>query len=229
MRLKHHLVALVFLVASVGLGHAVEQKPSHADHMDHHFDPQESALRWDDPKRDLWQMPDRVIAALHLKQGHIVGDIGAGTGYFSARLAKSKAAPKVYAVDIQPSMVSYLRERADKEGLSNVIAVQGAADQPNLPESVDVILIVNAYHHIGDRVAYFRKLATSLKTGGQVAIIDFKPDSPVGPPKEFRFPPERFMSEMREAGYKLIAQHTFLPRQHFFLFEVEGEVTDLRN
>lgn len=229
MRLKHHLVAFVFLVASVGLGYAAEQKPSHADHMEHHFDPQESALRWDDPKRDLWQLPDRVIEALQLKPGHSVGDIGAGTGYFSARLAKSNAAPTVYAVDIEPSMVSYLRDRATKEGLPNMIAVQAAADQPNLPETVDVILIVNTYHHIGDRVAYFRKLATSIKPRGRVAIIDFKPDSPVGPPKEFRFPPARFESEMREAGYKLMEQHTFLPRQHFFLFEVEGEVTDLRN
>jgi len=227
MRSKHYLVALVLLIASVGLGHAAEQKPSHADHMEHHFDPQESALRWDDPKRDLWQMPDRVIATLQLKSGQVVGDIGAGTGYFSARLAKSQAAPTVYAVDIQPSMVKYLQERVATEGLPNVIAVQGAADQSNLPEPVDVILLVNAYHHIGDRVAYFRKLATSLKPGGRVAIIDFKPDSPVGPPKGFRFPPQRFKSEMGEAGYKLVAEHAFLPRQYFFVFDVEHEVQDL--
>lgn len=227
MRLKHHLVALVLLAVSVGFGHAAEQKPSHADHMEHHFDPKESALRWDDPKRDMWQLPDRVIATLRLKPGHVVGDIGAGTGYFSIRLAKSKPAPQVYAVDIEPSMGSYVRERAAKEGLANVIAVQGAADQPNLPESVDVILIVNTYHHIGDRVAYFRKLATSLKPGGRVAIIDFKPDSPVGPPKEFRFPPDRFKSEMREAGYQLEGQHTFLPRQYFLVFDVAHEVPGL--
>lgn len=227
MRSKHHIVALILLVASVGLGHAAEQKPFHADHMEHHFDPKESALRWDDPKRDLWQLPDRVITTLQLKPGHVVGDIGAGTGYFSIRLAKSKAAPQVYAVDIQPSMVSYLRERAAKEGVTNVTAIQAAADQPNLPKPVDVILMVNTYHHIGDRVAYFRKLATSLKPGGRVAIIDFKLDSPVGPPKEFRFPPDRFESEMREAGYTLEGQHTFLPRQYFFVFTVVREVTDL--
>jgi len=95
MLLKHDLVALVLLMASVGLGYAAEQQPSHADHMEHHFDPRESALRWDDPKRDRWQLPDRVIGKLHLQQGQVVGDIGAGTGYFSARLAKSQAAPTV--------------------------------------------------------------------------------------------------------------------------------------
>ncbi len=115
-------------------------------------------------------------------------------------------------------MVSYLRERAAKEGLKNVVSVQAAADTPNLPEPVDLVLIVDTYHHIGNREAYFRQLAKSLKPGGRVAIIDFKLDSPEGPPKEFRFPPEKFKSEMGHAGYKLIAQHDFLPRQQFLIF-----------
>jgi 2-polyprenyl-3-methyl-5-hydroxy-6-metoxy-1,4-benzoquinol methylase len=84
------------------------------------------------------------------------------TGYFSVRLAKSAAGPKVHAADIEPSMVSYLRERATKEGLDNVTAVQAAADQPNLPEPVDLVLIVDTYHHIADRETYFRKLAKSI-------------------------------------------------------------------
>jgi cyclopropane fatty-acyl-phospholipid synthase-like methyltransferase len=128
----------------------------------------------------------------------------------------------VYAADIEPSMVSYLRERAAKEGLINVTAVQAAADQPNLPEPVDLILIVDTYHHIGDREAYFRRLAKSIKPGGRVVIIDFKPDSPEGPPQEFRFPLKQFKSEMGKAGYKLAAQHNFLPRQQFLIFEVAG-------
>ena len=151
-----------------------------------------------------------------------MADIGAGTGYFSVRLARSEAAPKVYAVDIEPSMVTYLRERAAKEGLKNVIAVQATADLPNLPEPVDLVLIVDTYHHIGGRETYFRNLAKSIKAGGRVAIIDFKPDSPEGPPKEFRFPPEKFKSEMSGAGYRLVAQHDFLPRQQFLIFELAG-------
>jgi ubiquinone/menaquinone biosynthesis C-methylase UbiE len=222
MRSKPNMLAFVLLAATVALGHAEEHPRSHADHLEHHFDPKESALRFDDPARDLWQLPDRVIAALNLKSGQIVADIGAGTGYFSVRLAKSNASPKVYAADIEPEMVSYLRERAAKEGLNNLIAVQAAADQPNLPEPVDLILIVDTYHHIGDREAYFRRLAKSMKPGGRVVIIDFKPDSPEGPPKEFRFPLERFKSEMGKAGYKLAERHTFLPRQQFLIFEVAG-------
>jgi cyclopropane fatty-acyl-phospholipid synthase-like methyltransferase len=206
MRSKYHVLALFLLAAALALGQSKEHEKAHADHMEHHFDPKESATRFDDPARDMWQLPDRVIAALNLKRGEIVADIGAGTGYFSVRLAKSEAAPKVYAVDIEPSMVSYLRERAAKEGLKNVTAVQAAADQPNLPEPVDLILIVDTYHHIGGRERYFRNLAKSIKQGGRVAIIDFKSDSPEGPPKEFRFPLEKFKSEMGKAGYKLAAK-----------------------
>jgi ubiquinone/menaquinone biosynthesis C-methylase UbiE len=222
LRSKLSLLALVLLTATVGCGQSGAHQHRHADHLEHRFDPEESARRFDDPARDTWQLPDRVIETLNLKQGQIVADIGAGTGYFSVRLAKSSTSPKVYAADIESAMVRYLRDRAAKEGLNNVTAVQAAADQPNLPEPVDLILIVNTYHHIGGRVAYFRKLSGSIKPGGRLAIIEFKPDSPEGPPKEFRFPVEHIKSEMGEAGYRLTDQHDFLPRQQFLIFEVAG-------
>jgi SAM-dependent methyltransferase len=119
-------------------------------------------------------------------------------------------------------MITYLRQRAAKEGLTNIVAVQAAADSPNLPEPVDVVLIVNTYHHIGDREVYFRKLRSSIKPGGRLAIIDFKLDSPSGPPKEFRFAPEKFKAELSAAGYRFKQQFDFLPRQNFLLFEETG-------
>ncbi len=219
MSLKRVRFTVVLLAATVAFGQAPQSQNGHADHMEHHFDPEQSAKSFDDPARDAWQMPDRVIETLNLKPGQSVADIGAGTGYFSMRLAKSAAAPRVYAVDIEPEMVTYLKERAAKEGLKNVVAVQAGAEQPNLPEPVDLVLVVDTYHHIGNRQAYFRKLSQRLKPGGRVAIIDFRADSPEGPPAEFRFPPERFQSEMRDAGYRLAAQYDFLPRQLFFVFE----------
>ena len=211
---------LAVLTALLAFGQDHHHDKAHADHMEHRFDnPEALAGNFDNPARDAWQLPNRVIAELKLKAGQTVADVGAGTGYFSVRLAKSPAAPKVYASDIEPAMVGYLRQRAAKEGIANMIAVQAAADSPNLPGPVDVVLIVDTYHHIANRETYFRKLASSLKPGGRVAIIDFKPDSPDGPPKEFRFPPERFKSEMAAAGYRLEAQYDFLPRQNFFIFE----------
>jgi ubiquinone/menaquinone biosynthesis C-methylase UbiE len=214
------LPVLFLLSIAATFAQSKDQPKSHADHMEHRFDAAESAKSFDDPARDAWQLPDRVIAALNLKPGQVVADIGAGTGYFSVRLAKSPPAPKVYAVDIEPSMVTYLQERAARENLPNIVAVRASAASPNLPEPVDLVLIVDTYHHIGNREAYFRGLAKSLKPGGRVAIIDFKPDSPEGPPKEFRFPLEKFQSEMAAAGYKLAARHSFLPRQQFLIFEV---------
>jgi cyclopropane fatty-acyl-phospholipid synthase-like methyltransferase len=208
-------------LAVLAAGLMAAQEKSHADHMQHRFDnPEQWAKSFDDPARDAWQMPDRVIAALHLKSGQIVADIGAGTGYFTVRLARSEAAPKVYGVDIEPSMVGYIRDRAAKEGLKNVVAVQASEDAANLPEAVDVILIVDTYHHIGNREGYFRKLSKSLKPGGRVAIIDFKLDSPDGPPKEFRYPPEKVKAELAKAGYVAAEQLDFLPRQQFLIFRL---------
>ena len=218
------LLAGILLLGAALFGQSSGQEMSHADHMEHRFDnPKQLAKSFDDPARDAWQQPDRVIEALGLKRGQTVADIGAGTGYFTIRLAKSEAAPKVYAVDIEPSMVSYVSERAAQDKLNNVVAVQAAADTPNLPETVDLVLIVDTFHHIGGREVYFRKLATSLKPGGRVAIVDFRPDSPEGPPKEFRFTPEQIKSEMSKAGYTLAAQHDFLPRQHFLIFALAGQ------
>ena len=222
MSLTHLKFGMFLLAVTVAFGQSKGNEKGHADHMEHHFDPEQSAKSFDDPARDAWQMPDRVIETLKLQPDQIVADIGAGTGYFSMRLAKSAAAPKVYAVDIEPEMVAYLKERAAREGLKNVVAVQAGANQPNLPEPVDLVLIVDTYHHIGDRPTYFRKLSERLKPGGRVAIIDFRADSPQGPPPEFRFPPEKFKSEMSEAGYKLAAQYNFLPRQLFLVFEPMG-------
>ena len=214
MKRKKSLAAIL-LVAGFAWGQAAQQNPQ-PDHMDRHFDPEAAARIFDDPARDAWQMPDRVIAALACKPDQMVADIGSGTGYFTVRLARSAA--KVYGSDIEPGMVSYLARRAAREGLANIVSVQASADSPNLPEPVDLILIVDTYHHIGNRAAYFRRLKTSLKPGGRIAIVDFKPDSPEGPPAEFRFSPQQIESEMSAAGYALAAKYDFLPRQNFLVF-----------
>jgi SAM-dependent methyltransferase len=199
-------------------GHQDTQTP----HMEHRFDdPERYAKSFDDPARDEWQMPDRVIAALALQPGQTVADIGAGTGYFTARLARSGAAPRVYAVDIEPAMVEYLRQRASKEGLANVVAVQATSQGPNLPEAVDVVLIVNTYHHIPDRVGYFAALKGAIKPGGRLAIVDFRKEAPEGPPPEFRFTPDQISGELEQAGFVLQQQHDFLPRQIFLIYQAK--------
>lgn len=124
---------------------------------------------FDDPARDAWQKPYDVIQALGLRPNSIVADIGSGTGYFSARLAHFVPKGRVYGVDVEPEMVKYLRDRAKREGLSNITAVAGEPGEPRLPERVDVILMVDVLHHITDRKRYLRKLRDSLNPGGRVA------------------------------------------------------------
>ncbi len=146
---------------------------------------------------------------------------GAGTGYFSVRLARSLAAPTVYAVDIEPSMVAHLAQRAKQEGLANVRAVLGGADRTNLPEAVDLVLVVDTFHHIPSRVAYFTALKARMKPGARLAIIDFRKGAPSGPPEEFRFTPDQVSAELAKAGFSLRASDDFLPHQHFLVYGVK--------
>jgi SAM-dependent methyltransferase len=195
--------------------------PAQTPHTHHHGfgDAEKWAKVFDDPERDAWQKPHDVIQALALKPDAVVADIGAGTGYFSVRLAHMLPRGRVYGVDTEAAMVKHLAERAQREGLRNVIAVAGKPVDPQLPEKADLILFVDVYHHVGDRERYFRDLARSLKPGGRVAIIDFRLDSPVGPPRKARVEPGRVKAEMQRAGYALGQEHAFLPNQYFLIFQ----------
>jgi len=174
---------------------------------------------FDDPGRDAWQKPHAVIQALGLKPDAIVADIGSGTGYFAVRLAHRVPKGKVYGVDTEPDMVKYLAERAVREGLKNVIAVRAAAGDARLPEKADLIIMVDVFHHITDRDNYFRKLRDSLKPGGRLAVIDYRMDSPDGPPKSARLTPDQVKAELRRAGYTQAGEHGFLPKQYFLVFQ----------
>jgi len=181
------------------------------------------AERWskifDDPARDAWQKPREVISALAVAPDAAVADIGSGTGYFAVRLAR--AAPKgvVYGVDTEPSMVRYLDERAKHEGLGNLVSIAGQPGDASLPVKVDLVLMVDVYHHIAERARYFDRLRGSLKAGARVAIIDFRLDSSSGPPKRERITAEQVKAELAKAGYAVAKEHGFLPDQYFLVFE----------
>ena len=197
--------------------------PAAAQSTDTHQHRFGDADKWahvfDDPGRDAWQKPHEVIQALALASDAVVADIGSGTGYFSARFARMVPKGRVYGVDIEPDMVKYLAERAKREKLANVIAIAGAPDDARLPERADLIIMVDVFHHIDDRERYFRKLHGSLKPGGRIAIIDFRADSPVGPPKSARVAPEQVEAELQSAGFAVDRRFTFLPNQYFLVFQ----------
>jgi len=212
--------SFALLAAALVAGSAVAQSPH--THQHSFGDAEKWAHVFDDPARDTWQKPHEVIQALALKPDAKAADIGAGTGYFSARLSRMLPKGKVYAVDLEPDMVKYLGERAQREHLDNVVAVQGKADDAALPEKVDLALLVDVYHHIEGREAYFRKLQASLVPAGRVAIIDFRMDSKDGPPRATRIAPERVKSEMSAAGYSLAEEFAFLPNQYFLVFSASA-------
>ena len=176
------------------------------------------AKQFDDPSRDAWQRPDAVLDFIGLAPDARVADLGAGTGYFAMRLARRVPDGRVLANDVEPDMVRYLGERAAKEGLSNLVPVQGKPDDPALPEAVDVAFMCNVYHHIEDRTGYFRKLAAQLRPGGRLVVVDFEKDAPddaPGPPPQMRVAREVLVTELASAGFELVrADSDILPHQY---------------
>lgn len=193
---------------------------AHHQHTAHHrFDDAEAwAKSFENPERDAWQKPDQVIAALELAPDAKVADIGAATGYFPVRVARVVPQGHVYGVDVESSMVEYLNKRAATEGLANLSAVLASFDDAKIPEPVDLVMMVNTYHHIENRPAYFARLAASLKPGGRLAIVDFRKGSSRGPPDSEKVPPEQVAKELAEAGYAQSASFDFLPEQFFVVF-----------
>ncbi len=219
MKILHALLAAVACAAFTP-GMAAAQTPHRHDHG--FSGAQEWAKVFDDPERDAWQKPHEVIRALALKPDAVVADIGAGTGYFSVRFAHMVPKGRVYAVDTEPDMVRYLAARAKKEGLRNLTAVAAAPGDPRLPRKADLVVLVDVFHHIEDRERYFSRLRTSLRPGARLAIIDFRMDSPDGPPRAARIAPEQVKAELARAGYSLAEEHGFLPNQYFLVFRATG-------
>lgn len=210
------LPALLVAVTLTGCAHHGE---GHGEGMHHSFDDAESwAARFDDPARDSWQKPDDVIKALALPPDAVVADLGAATGYFAVRFAKAVPKGHVYGVDIESAMVDYLKKRAEKEGLANLTAVLAAPDDAKLPAPVDLVLVVNTYHHIDARPAYFTRLAASMKPGARLAIIDYTPKSKMGPPAEFKLEPSAVKAELESGGWVQVAE-SLLPEQYFLVFQ----------
>lgn len=202
---------------------AFAQAPAATPHEMHrrHGDPAAYRAALDDPARDGYQKPDQVMKALALREGEVVADIGAGTGYFTLRMARAVGERgRVYAVDVSPEMVRHLNRRLRDAGLRNVFTVLAEPDDPLLPDaSVDRFVIVDTWHHVEDQAKYLALLKRMLRPGGQVVHIDFqKRELPVGPPPAMKIAREDLVRQMEGAGFRLAGEHTFLPYQYFLVF-----------
>ncbi|HLN87408.1 MAG TPA: class I SAM-dependent methyltransferase [Candidatus Limnocylindrales bacterium] len=175
--------------------------------------------------RDQWQQPEKVIAALTLRPGDQVADLGAGGGYFTFKLAKAVgSAGKVYAVDIDREMIDLIAQRAQKESVRNVETVVATADDPRLPTTgVDLIFTSNTYHHIGSRVAYFKNLQKYLRPGGRIAVLDLDRRAWIEGLLSHYTPIDVIKREMEQAGYAPQREFDFLDRQSFLIFSANSQ------
>ena len=210
------IVAGAILVATP---HAQSQQQG-GSHVVRLFPPSDLGLL-DAPDRDLWQRPDQIMDALGVADGAVVADIGAGSGWFTIRLAR-RVGPQglVYAEDVQTEMINAISRRVGREGLNNVRPVLGLKNDPRLPpQSLDAALLVDAYHEIENRVAVLSNLARALKPQGRIGVVDFRLDGTgPGPSIEERVSPDVVVKDATEAGLRLIGEEPFLPFQYFLIF-----------
>ncbi len=220
-------LALILVGSVVGQALAIAQSRalSSTQEMNRlHHDSKAYIAHLEDPKRDAYQKPEEVIKALDIKEGEVITDIGAGSGYFTVRLARPVGQNgRVYAVDINPDMIVHLNRRIRDLNLRNVVTILCAPDDPLLGDaSVDRFFICDTWHHINDHAKYLALLKRMLKPGGQVIMVDFKKTkTPVGPPMEMRIARDDLVREMEANGFQVAAEHGFLEYQYFLVFTVK--------
>ncbi|MEM6723046.1 MAG: class I SAM-dependent methyltransferase [Bacteroidota bacterium] len=179
---------------------------------------EELVANFEDSAREEWQRPNVVLAALQDLNGKSVADIGAGSGYFTFRLLDK--AEEVIAIDIDQRFLDYIQTKADSMPSNLGAKLETRLSQPEDPKldsaEVDVILIVNTYHHINNRVEYVKKLKQALKPGGRLVIVDFKKgELPHGPPDEMKLGEMAVQDELMSAGFRTVSSGKLLDYQYF--------------
>lgn len=220
------MVAMVFLLGDSVLPWQSQAQTRPKPHG-RLFPPQDLGLL-EAPDRDIWQHPDQIMDTLGVAEASVVADIGAGSGWFTIRLAR-RVGPNgiVYAEDVQPEAVTAISRRVNAEGLLNVRPRLGKGSDPGLPAgTLHAALIVDAYHEIEDRITLLRTLAKSLRPEGRIGVVDFTlQGGGPGPPMEERVKPELVVQDAARAGLRLLSQETFLPYQYFLIFGHEPKPT----
>jgi precorrin-6B methylase 2 len=191
----------------------------------HYNDPSAMIGEFEREDRDAWAMPDRVVRALRIDdKAAVIADIGAGSGYFSRRLAREAPGGKVYAVEIDDTFREHIEKNREGWGAPNIEPHLAFYDDPALPEkSVDLVFMSNTYPYLRERVTYMQRIRAALRPGGRLAIISFRVDAtpPDGsaPDPKFRISREQNIAEAEQAGFILDHEETFLPHQYYLIFK----------
>jgi len=219
MKLVWFILTVLVLPLSVVAQDAAKRDQDQMHQL--HNDPKSYIGALEDPKRDTYQKPHEVLTALNIKPGEVIADIGAGSGYFTFRLAHFVGDKgKVYAVDVSPDMIRHVNRRIRETKTTNVVTVLADNDDPLLPDrSVNRFFICDVWHHVGNQTKYLSLMKKMLKPGGEVVMIDFhKKELPFGPPMQMKIAREDLIKQMETNGFRLSKEHTFLPHQYFLVF-----------
>jgi arsenite methyltransferase len=213
------LLTVVIILRGTAL-HAADSPGSSS--VGNSFNVSVPAAYMDDPRRNEWQLPQKVLDYLQLKEGDAVADIGAGTGYFSMLFAKRVGKNgTVYSLDVDENMVKRIEKRARKENVVNLKAILAPFDSPGLPQAaVNLVFICDTYLFFENRGEYLQRVRESLKSGGRLAIVSFnyRAEIPGAPPRHKMIPKEQTINEIQQAGFALEADLYFLPYQDFMIF-----------
>jgi ubiquinone/menaquinone biosynthesis C-methylase UbiE len=172
-------------------------------------------------QRDVEEMPEAALDAIGIQKGMTVADVGAGVGYFSIRIAKRVGSTgKVYANDVQPEMLTMLKQRAVKAKLTNIVPVLGTESDPQLPaKSMDIVLLVDVYHEFSQPQLMLQKLRQALKDDGRLVLLEFRKEDPRIPIRsDHKMSVEEVTAEVTPEGFRLEKLLKDLPRQHIFIF-----------
>lgn len=219
-------IAVPVLIAARGLsrlasaGDGVGQDNEHKDdgHARAFADPAERAKAWNDPERDRRQHPEEIVAALALKPGATVADIGAGTGYMVKHLSNATGKDgTVLAIDASPAMVEYLTKKLDELGPARIVPRKVRPDDPELPPlGVDGVLTLDTWHHIHNHETYAMKVHAGLKPGGKFVVVDYEIDAATGPPRAMRLEPAQVTRQLEAAGFRVELARESMP-QHYMV------------
>jgi len=181
-----------------------------------------AAIRWlERPEREQEELPGRVVENMDLEPDDVVADIGAGSGYFTFRVAEQVPEGKVFAVDIQEEMLNFIRLRAKAREMDNVVPHLGGIQDVKLPEeSVDLAFLVDAYQAFSQPREMMESLVRALKPGGRVILLEYRKEDPEVPIKPLHKMTEKQVKrEMAAVGLRWKETRDFLPTQHFLVFE----------
>ena len=172
------------------------------------------------PERIQEEMPDAVVENMNLEPDHVVADIGAGSGYFSFRIAAKVPDGKVLAVDIQPEMLQLIEGQMGEQEVSNIEGVLGAVDNPNLPaNSIDAAIMVDAYHEFSHPFEMIDGIYQALKPGGRIFLLEYRGEDPSVPIRPLhKMTEEQVVREMSVFGLDWTDTLDFLPWQHMMIF-----------